>query len=88
SWLSKKQTSVALSTMEAEYVALSEATKETIHLRRLIKEMYGDQYVNVSTDMLCDNQSAIALSKENMLHQRSKHIDIRYHFSRDAQNKG
>lgn len=88
SWFSKKQTSVALSTMEAEYISLAEAIKETIHLRRLIKEMYGNQYVNDPTDMLCDNQSAIVLSKENMLHQRSKHIEIKYHFSRDAQNKG
>lgn len=88
SWFSKKQTSVALSTMEAEYIALSEATKETIHLRRLIKEMYGDKYVCNPTVILCDNQSAIILSKENMLHKRSKHIETRCHFSREAQNEG
>lgn len=88
SWFSKKQTTIALSTMEAEYVALSESTKEVIHLRRLIKEMYGDRYVHDATDILCDNQSAIVLSKENMLHQRSKHIEIKHHFTRDAQNKG
>lgn len=50
--------------------------------------MYGNQYVQKPTDILCDNQSAIVLSKENMLHQRSKHIEIRYHFSRDAQTQG
>lgn len=88
SWSSKKQKSVALSTMEAEYVALSEATKETIYLRRLIKEMYGNLYVHNSTNILCDNHRAIILSKENILHQRSKHIDIRCHFSRDAQEEG
>ena len=54
SWFSKKQTSVALSTMEAEYVALSEAAKETIHLRRLIREIHGDSYVHDSTDILCE----------------------------------
>lgn len=55
SWFSKKQTSVALSTMEAEYITISETTKETIHLRRLIKEMYDDKYVYSPTDTLCDN---------------------------------
>lgn len=88
SWFSKKQKTTALSPMKAEYVALSESTKEVIHLRRLIKEMYGDHYVHDPTDILCDNQSAIVLSKENMRHQRSKHIEIKYHFTRDAQSKG
>jgi len=64
SWFSKKQTSVALSTMKAEYVALSKATKETIHLRRLIKDMYGNKYVCNPTTVLCDNQSAIVQVKK------------------------
>lgn len=87
SWFSRKQASVALSTMEAEYIVLSEAVKETIHLRRLIREMYGNKYVQTPTPVMCDNQGTIILSKKNMLHQRSKHIDTRYHFVRDIQNK-
>jgi len=56
SWFSKKQGSVAISTIKAECMALSEATKETIQLRRLVKEMYGNEYVHKPTDVLCDNQ--------------------------------
>ncbi|KAL6446789.1 hypothetical protein ACFW04_001309 [Cataglyphis niger] len=83
SWFSKKQTTITLPTMEAEYIiALSE------YIIALSEEMYGDKYTCDPTDILCDNQSAIVLSKENMLHQRSKHIDIRCQFSRDAQSKG
>lgn len=87
SWKSKYQKSVALSTMEAEYVALSETVKEVIYIRRLLSHMNGGTYVSDPTCINCDNQSAIKLSKDNIYHQRSKHVDIRFHFTRQAQEK-
>jgi len=88
SWEAKKQKSVALSTMEAEYMSLSEASKETIYLRRLLKHMGFQNLVEGATTVFCDSQSAIQLSKNNVYHGRSKHIDIRYHFSKEASENG
>jgi len=85
SWKSKQQKSVALSTMEAEYMALSEVVKEVIYTRRLLTHMGGGDYANDPTCITCDNQSAIRFSKESVYHQRSKHVDIRFHFTREAQ---
>ena len=85
SWKSKKQQSVALSSCEAEYMAMSSATQEGKFLIALINDMN----VNLHDFTLnCDNQGAIALSKNPVHHQRSKHIDIRYHFIRDEILKG
>lgn len=84
-WFSKRQKSVALSTMEAEYMALSDVTKEIVYVRKLIEEIGFPFYVKEATPTFCDNQSAIVLCKENITNQRSKHVDIRFHFSREAQ---
>ena len=71
---------VALSSTEAEFIALSEAIKEGIWLKGLLKD-YG---INQRTiKIYCDNQSAIHLSKNQQFHNRTKHIDIRFHFVRD-----
>lgn len=88
SWESKKQRSVALSTMEAEYMALSEATKEVIYLRGLLSHMNLNSLVFSQTVIHCDNQSAIQLSKNDVYHRKSKHIDIRYHYTREVQQQG
>ncbi|CAK9804031.1 Retrovirus-related Pol polyprotein from transposon TNT 1-94 [Anthophora plagiata] len=88
SWESRKQKSVALSTMEAEYMALSEATKEAIYLKRLLANMNFNNLVCDKTSIFCDNQSAIHLSKDNVYHRRSKHIDIRYHYTREMRENG
>lgn len=88
SWGSKKQKSIALSTMEAEYIALSEVCKEIAYLRRLLKHMGFESYVINATNVYCDNQSAIELNKNNVFHGRSKHVDIRYHYSREMRDKG
>lgn len=88
SWGAHKQKSVALSTMEAEYMALSDATREIIYLRRLLNHMKFDELIEGQTTIYCDNQSAINLSKNQVYHGRSKHIDLRYHFSREAQERG
>lgn len=87
SWESKKQKSVALSTMEAEYVALSEVCKEIVYLRRLLDHIGFKSCVVDATEIYCDNQSAIELNKNQVFHGRSKHIDIRYHFSREIRDK-
>jgi len=70
--------------MEAEYIVLSDITREVIYIRKLIEEINFSWYVR-NIYILCDNQSAIVLNKENMTNQRSKYVDIRFHFSRKAQ---
>ena len=82
SWSSKKQSIVALSSTEAEYVAQTHAAKEAIWLRAFINEINGK--LNGPLTLMADNQSAIALSKDNKFHSRTKHIDLRYHFIREA----
>lgn len=87
-WKSKKQRSVALSTMEAEYMALSQVTKEIIYASNLLKHMKIYSPSSDPTTVHCDNLSAVGLSKNSVYHGRSKHINIRYHFSREAQEQG
>ena len=81
-WLSKKQGIVALSTTEAEYVALSTATQESVWLRRLLMDL--NAFPNGPTVLMEDNQGAIAVAKNPIAHARTKHIDIRYHYIREA----
>ena len=82
-WSSKKQASVALLTCEAEYVALTEAVKESMFLTLLFK--YIGSGVNTPV-IYCDNNSAINLAKHPTNHRNSKHISIKYHFVRDLVN--
>uniref|UniRef100_A0AAV1TND8 Reverse transcriptase Ty1/copia-type domain-containing protein n=1 Tax=Peronospora matthiolae TaxID=2874970 RepID=A0AAV1TND8_9STRA len=82
SWRSKKQRTVALSSTEAEYMALTEATQEAVWLKAFlceIGEMKNDEAVKIYED----NQGSIALAKNPEFHKRTKHIDIRYHFVRE-----
>src|ERR1700742_416051 len=81
SWSSKRQATVALSTTEAEYMALAHATKEAIWLCTLLDEL--GYLPNCATTLFEDNQSAIALAKNPINHARSKHIDIQHHFIRE-----
>jgi hypothetical protein len=74
SWCTKKQEIIALSTTEAEYVAITHASKEALWLHTLIKELFGD--IKGPTTLYSDNQSAIALTKDHQHHMRTKHIDI------------
>lgn len=87
SWKSRKQTSVALSTMEAEYVALSEISREVVYIKRLLTHMGFEKYTAPPINVFCDNQSAIELSKNSVFHKRSKHIDINFHFTRELVDK-
>ena len=81
-WASRKQSSVALSTWEAEYMALSVATQEVIWLCRLLEEMQSEQ--QEPTIVWEDNQGAISTAKNPVFHNRTKHIQIRYHFVHEA----
>ncbi|KAG8471889.1 hypothetical protein CXB51_036391 [Gossypium anomalum] len=85
SWEATLQTTVALSTTEAEYMAINEACKEAIWLNGLFSELNED--LQIST-VFCDSQSAIFLTKDQMFHERTKHIDVRYHFVRDIIARG
>jgi hypothetical protein len=81
SWSSKKQNSVARSSTEAEYVALSLAAQEAVWLRRLMSSVgFG---VKSPTVIYEDNNSAIDLTKNAKYHNRTKHIDISHHFARE-----
>ncbi len=84
SWLSKKQAVVALSTSEAEYIALSSAAQEAVWLQKLLLEL---QMPIQPITVMEDNQGAIALAKNPIAHSRTKHIDIRFHFVREAQEE-
>ena len=80
SWASKKQNSVALSTAEAEYVAAGNCGTQVLWFQHQMLD-FGETLSN--TPILCDNTSAINLSKNPVQHSRTKHIDIRHHFLRD-----
>jgi len=78
SWSSKQQEIISLSTTESEYVAAMHGLKEVLWLHSLLSEVFGP-FKDPMT-MFCDNQSAIALTRDHQYHARTKHIDVRYHF--------
>jgi hypothetical protein len=81
SWQSKRQNTVALSSTEAEYIATKEVTKEAIWLRRLFADLGHPQ--DSPTTLYEDNTATIALARNPRQHNRTKHIDIQYHFIRE-----
>ncbi|KAJ1700212.1 hypothetical protein LUZ63_008724 [Rhynchospora breviuscula] len=85
SWSSRKQTSVALSTAEAEYVAAGSCCTQLLWMMQTLRD-YELEFQKVP--ILCDNTSAILISKNPVLHSRTKHIEIRHHFIRDHVEKG
>jgi transposase InsO family protein len=80
-WRSKKQTTVALSSTEAEYVALSEAGREACWSRNLYEELGEEQKSPIL--IKGDNDGSIAMARNPQFHKRSKHINIRWHWVRD-----
>ena len=80
-WKSKRQPTVALSTAEAEYMALSMAVQTVIWIRKLLKDFYIAS--ENPTIIYEDNQGCIAMAKNPVNHERTKHIDIRYNFVRE-----
>ena len=82
SWQSKKQTTVALSTVEAEYMAMSAAVQEMMYLRQLLVDLGFPQ--ERATVLYEDNQGTISLATGHAgMAKRTKHIDIRHHFIRE-----
>ena len=84
SWRSKKQSVVALSSTESEYIALSESAQEAVWMRDLLKGVGLTQ--ELPTVLYEDNQGAIALARNPKDHSRTKHIDIRFHYTRQQIN--
>ncbi|XP_057248977.1 secreted RxLR effector protein 161-like [Beta vulgaris subsp. vulgaris] len=85
SWASKKQNSVALSTAEAEYVAAASCCAQVLWVRQQLRDFVC---LIDNVPIMCDNTSAINISKNPVQHSRTKHIEIRYHFLRDHVEKG
>nr|GEU76321.1 retrovirus-related Pol polyprotein from transposon TNT 1-94 [Tanacetum cinerariifolium] len=85
SWKSTLQSTTALSTTKAEYMAMTEAVKESIWLQGLLDELGINQKLIM---IYSDSQSAIHLVKNQVYHARKKHIDVRYHFIREILEEG
>jgi hypothetical protein len=79
-WSSKKQNCVALSTSESEYISAAMCCAQILWMKTTLLD-YSE--LDACTPIKCDNTSAINLSENPVLHSRSKHIDVRYHFLRD-----
>lgn len=86
SWKTRKQPTVALSTCEAEYMALGATTQEALYLLQFLNSILSEKLT--CAYIKGDNQGAIALCKNPVHRQRSKHIDIRYHFIRSILEDG
>ncbi|WVZ63587.1 LOW QUALITY PROTEIN: hypothetical protein U9M48_013210 [Paspalum notatum var. saurae] len=85
SWSSRKKSSVATSTCEAEYVAAASCCSQILWMLATLRD-YGLTYGRIP--ILCDSSSAISVAKNPVLHSRTKHINVRYHFLRDNYQKG
>ncbi|GJR73656.1 retrovirus-related pol polyprotein from transposon TNT 1-94 [Tanacetum coccineum] len=85
SWSSKKQKCTAISSTEAEYIALSGCCAQILWMRSQLTD-YGFQFNKIP--LYCDNKSAIALCCNNVQHSRAKHIDVRYHFIKEQVENG
>jgi hypothetical protein len=86
SWASKKQRTVALSTCEAELYAKAAAIQEVLWLRGLMKEL--GLYTRTGSTVHGDNQSAIAVAKNGIKGERTKHVDVKYHFVTECVENG
>jgi len=86
SWNSKRQHTIALSSTEAEYMAVCAAAQEAIHLRKLLKDLLIEDKGPVT--IFQDNKAAIAMANNQMTTKRSKHIDVKYHFIREQVRRG
>ncbi|GJZ61161.1 hypothetical protein Tco_0617298 [Tanacetum coccineum] len=85
SWMSKKQDCTAMSSAEAEYVALSTSCAQVMWMRTQLQD-YGFNYNKIP--LYCDSQSAIAISCNPVQHSRTKHIHTRYHFIKEQVENG
>ena len=85
SWLSKKQPSIALSTIEDEYIVVASCCTQVIWMKQTLEDFLV-KYENPIV-INCDNTSAINISKNHVMHSNTKHIPIKYHFLRDQVSK-
>jgi hypothetical protein len=81
SWLSKKQSSVSLSTTEAEYIAATTCCTQVLWMKKTLQDIKVEYDQPIS--IICDNTSAINISKNHVMHSKMKHIPIKYHFLRE-----
>uniref|UniRef100_A0ACD5ZKI0 Uncharacterized protein n=1 Tax=Avena sativa TaxID=4498 RepID=A0ACD5ZKI0_AVESA len=86
SWQSVKQQVVAMSSCEAEYIAASTACTQALWLARLLGDLLGQD--TSAVQLMVDSKSALALAKNPVFHERSKHIRVRYHFIRRCLDEG
>jgi hypothetical protein len=86
SWQSKKQSGIALITMEVEYIVACSTSCEAIWLHKLLAGLF--ELEREETMILCDNQSSINMKKNPIFHDKSKHTEIRYHYICDMVQRG
>ena len=82
------QQCVALSTTEAEIIALPRATQEVVAVRKVMRDLEGDRKDSEPTFIFCDNKGSVDLVKNNRYHKRTKHVDLRYFYCRDKEQDG
>ena len=87
-WRSIKQSSIADSTMEVEYIAACEAAKGLVWLKKFYTNMEVVPNMEKPLVLYCDNGGAVANSKEQRSHKRGKHIERKYHLIREIVHKG
>jgi len=88
-WSSKSQLSVAKSSVEAEYVALSEAAAELLYMKFLLVETWGGgNGTRIDLKILSDSKGALDLTEHPVHHGRTKHINVKYHFVRERVETG
>ena len=87
-WCARPQEVVAMSSAESEYISLSNGVKETLWLRRLLRGLHVVPNMDKPTTVFVDNQAAMDLAHNSGVNRRNKHIDVRYHLSRQAIQDG
>ena len=81
SWLNKKKSSVSLSTAKAEYITAADYCTKILWMKEALKDVNIEPKQPIT--IFCDNTSAISLLKNSVMHSRTKHIPIKYHFLRE-----
>lgn len=85
--MSKKHDTTAQSTLEAEYIAMSFTVRESVWMRRICMEVTG--YIDMDpTVVFGDNQGALELAYNDVIYERTKHVDVKYHFTTEMVNYG
>jgi hypothetical protein len=85
SWSSRKQSNVAQSTTEVEYVTAASCCSQLLWIMANLRD-FGLEFSHVA--LLCDSTSAISVAKNHVLHLKTKHTNVRFHFRRDHYDKG